>query len=39
MGHVLDQDAGNMQAAQGGAATARKAGATLAYYEEIRVLH
>jgi phenylpropionate dioxygenase-like ring-hydroxylating dioxygenase large terminal subunit len=39
VGHVFDQDTGNMQAAQEGAATAGKSGATLANYQEIRVRH
>lgn len=39
VGHVFDQDTGNMQAAQEGAATAGKAGATLGNYQEIRVRH
>lgn len=39
VGHVFDQDTGNMQAAQEGAATAGKSGATLANYQEVRVRH
>ncbi len=39
VGHVFDQDTGNMQAAQEGAMTALKPGATLGNYQEIRVRH
>jgi hypothetical protein len=39
VGQVFDQDTGNMQAAQEGAATAGRSGATLANYQEIRVRH
>lgn len=39
VGHVFDQDTGNMQAAQEGAMTAKKGGATLANYQEIRIRH
>jgi len=39
VGHVFDQDTGNMQAAQEGAMTAGKPGATLANYQEIRIRH
>ncbi|MBM4204620.1 MAG: aromatic ring-hydroxylating dioxygenase subunit alpha [Gammaproteobacteria bacterium] len=39
VGHVFDQDTGNMQAAQEGAMTAGKAGATLGNYQEIRIRH
>lgn len=39
VGHVFDQDTGNMQAAQEGAATALKGGATLGNYQEIRIRH
>ncbi len=39
VGHVFDQDTGNMQAAQEGAQTALKGGATLANYQEIRIRH
>jgi hypothetical protein len=37
--NVYDQDTGNMEAAQEGAMTAGKAGATLANYQEIRIRH
>jgi len=39
VGHVFDQDTGNMQAAQEGAMTALKTGATLGNYQEIRIRH
>ncbi len=39
VGHVFDQDTGNMQAAHEGALTALKPGATLGNYQEIRVRH
>jgi phenylpropionate dioxygenase-like ring-hydroxylating dioxygenase large terminal subunit len=39
VGHVFDQDTGNMQAAQEGALTADKSGATLGNYQEIRIRH
>ncbi len=37
VGHVFDQDTGNMQAAQEGAMAALKGGATLGNYQEIRI--
>lgn len=39
VGHVFDQDTGNMQAAHEGAMTALKPGATLGNYQEIRIRH
>lgn len=39
VGHVFDQDTGNMQAAHEGAMTALKQGATLGRYQEIRIRH
>ena len=39
MSDMYYQDTGNMQAAQEGAATAGKSGATLANYQEVRVRH
>ena len=39
VGHVFDQDTGNMAAAQKGAMTAAIKGATLANYQEIRIRH
>jgi phenylpropionate dioxygenase-like ring-hydroxylating dioxygenase large terminal subunit len=39
VGHVFDQDTGNMQAAHEGALTAAKSGATLGNYQEIRIRH
>ena len=39
VGHVFDQDTGNMQAAQEGALAAAKSGATLGNYQEIRIRH
>lgn len=39
VGHVFDQDTGNMQAAQEGAMATAKTGATLGNYQEIRIRH
>ena len=39
VGHVFDQDTGNMQAAHEGALASGKAGATLGNYQEIRIRH
>jgi len=39
IGHIYDQDTGNMEAAQEGAMTSGKRGATLANYQEIRIRH
>ncbi|MDH3644558.1 MAG: aromatic ring-hydroxylating dioxygenase subunit alpha, partial [Gammaproteobacteria bacterium] len=39
VGHVFDQDTGNMQAAHEGALTAAKTGATLGNYQEVRIRH
>jgi phenylpropionate dioxygenase-like ring-hydroxylating dioxygenase large terminal subunit len=39
VGHVFDQDTGNMAMAQEGAMTAGKSGATLGNYQEIRIRH
>jgi phenylpropionate dioxygenase-like ring-hydroxylating dioxygenase large terminal subunit len=39
VGHVFDQDTGNVQAAQEGAMATDKAGATLGNYQEIRIRH
>ncbi|MBI1179699.1 MAG: Rieske 2Fe-2S domain-containing protein [Alphaproteobacteria bacterium] len=39
VGHVYDQDTGNMEAAQEGAMTSGRAGATLGNYQEIRIRH
>ena len=39
VGHVFDQDTGNMQAAQEGAMATAKAGATLGNYQEVRIRH
>ena len=39
VGHVFDQDTGNMQAAHEGAMATDKAGATLGNYQEIRIRH
>ena len=39
VGNVFDQDTGNMEAAQQGAMTSGKAGATLGNYQEIRIRH
>ena len=39
VGHVFDQDTGNMQAAHEGALTAAKQGATLGNYQEVRIRH
>ena len=39
VGHIFDQDTGNMQAAQEGALTAAKSGATLGNYQEVRIRH
>ncbi|MEN3975744.1 aromatic ring-hydroxylating dioxygenase subunit alpha [Emcibacter sp. SYSU 3D8] len=39
VGHVFDQDTGNMEAAQEGAMTTGRRGATLGNYQEIRIRH
>ncbi len=39
IGHIYDQDTGNMEAAQEGAMTSGRRGATLANYQEIRIRH
>lgn len=39
IGHVYDQDTGNMEAAHEGAMTSGKAGASLANYQEVRIRH
>lgn len=39
VGHVYDQDTGNMEAAQLGAMTLARPGVTLANYQEIRIRH
>jgi hypothetical protein len=39
IGHVYDQDTGNMEAAHEGAMTSGRSGATLANYQEIRIRH
>ena len=39
VGHVFDQDTGNVQAAQEGALATDKTGATLGNYQEIRIRH
>jgi len=39
VGHILDQDTNNMQYQQEGMATSRKAKASLATYQEVRIRH
>lgn len=39
LGHVFDQDTGNMEAQQQGFLTSRKKGATLGNYQEVRIRH
>ena len=39
VGHIYDQDTGNMEGAHEGALTAGGGGATLANYQEIRIRH